>query len=222
MGICSVLATEPEKKKEPVKEMREFSYFDMNRPLQKHASDPMNVIKLKPLMLAFQMVSVQYERVIGNNSNMSLASDVNILFYSASLSGSSVTNVTQTITGFGLSPEFRFYPGGNAPRGFFLGPYVTYFGMGIKMEGTGSGGGRATAELTGINAVGGGALIGWKWLIGDVFSIETHVGANYLSMKIPTTVTYKEAGQPDQIDQGPDVNFAGFLPSLNFSLGYAF
>ncbi len=181
----------------------------------KYSSDPENCIKLKVIPLLFRMASLQYERKI--KDNMTVACDVNLLFFSATTGGTTVS-----YNGFGLSPEFRFYPGGEAMKGFFIGPYLSYLGMSLKGEVENTARGKGTGEISGITAIGGGAILGWKWIFGDVFALETHLGLNYLSLTLPGKMDYKyEDGTSGSEDLG-SFSGSGILPTAGLSLGYAF
>ncbi len=213
-------AAEPVLKAEPTLPSSSQHLSDVKMPKKAMRGDAENCIKLKLVPLAFSMVSLQYERAL--NEKMSAACDLNLLFYSMSTGVGSLTDAKVTYSGFGISPEFRYYPGEEALKGFFVGPYLTYFNMGIKAEGTDMYGKTGSAEITGITAMGGGALLGWKWLIADVFAIETHVGVNYLSMTTPTTIDVKYSNGTTNKEDFPKVSFSGALPTAGVSLGYAF
>lgn len=220
MFSTTLLATEPTFI--PKNDLPKSSYNlnDVKKFKKANYGDPQNAIKLKLIPLLFNMVSLQYERAL--NEKMSVACDLNFLFYSSTIGAAGLSGGKVSYSGFGISPEFRFYPGEEALKGFFVGPYISYLGMSIKAEGMGSNGLAGTAEITGINAIGGGALLGWKWLIADAFSIETHIGANYLSLTIPSTVTVNYSNGTSDIQSGPDFSASGFLPTGGVSLGYAF
>lgn len=187
---------------------------------QKGYGNPENVVKLKLVPLAFSMASIQYERVL--NDYMSVAADLNLLFYSTTTTAGSLSSASLKYSGFGLSPEFRYYPSGNAPAGFFLGPYLTYFGMGFKLEGADITGISGKAEVSGISAFGGGLLLGWKWLIKDAFAIETHLGLNYLNVNIPDKIDLTYSDGRKETVTGIGFSAAGILPTGGLSLGYAF
>lgn len=189
------------------------------------AETPQNAIKIKILPLIFNMASFQYERVI--NEKMSVACDVNYVFYSSTSDGNSMgagvnTSSKVTFTGFGISPELRFYPGEEALKGFFVGPYLNYLTMNIKVENTDVNGLTGIGELKGITALGAGVLLGWKWLVAESFSIEAHTGLNFLTVNVPSTVTVKYSDGTSKTEDGPNLSASGLLPTLGFSLGYAF
>ncbi|MCX6187153.1 MAG: DUF3575 domain-containing protein [Bacteroidetes bacterium] len=213
-------AAEPVLKAEPKLPASSQHLSDVKMTKKAMRGDAENCIKLKLIPLALSTVSLQYERAL--NEKMSAACDVNFLFYSTTTDLGSLTGGKLSYTGFGLSPEFRYYPGEEALKGFFVGPYLTYFNMGIKAEGTDASGRTGSAELTGMTAMGGGALLGWKWIIADVFAIETHVGVSYLSMTTPTTIDVKYSDGTKKTEAFPSISLTGTLPTAGVSLGYAF
>jgi len=217
----SAFAFEPDLTKVPMtKSVEPFKY--LKREKVHRGYDKENVIKLKLIPLLLSTVSLQYERVL--KENMSAACDVDFLFYSTSIpDASSLSNVTLTFSGFGLSPEFRFYPGGEAPKGFYVAPYLSYFSLGFKEVGKDlSSGATGSAEIRGLTAMGAGVIVGYQWLIGGVFSIETHLGASFTNMSTPSTITVKYTGQPDQTIPFPSFTFSGFLPTAGVQIGVAF
>lgn len=184
------------------------------------SDNPQNVIKIKLFPFLWRVTSLQYERTL--KDNLSIACDVNFMFYSASISSSSLQSAKASYTGFGVSPELRFYPGANAPRGFFIAPYATYFTMGLKVEGKDANGSTGSASISGINAIGGGALLGWKWLIADVFAIEAHLGVNYLSFSTPDRIDITYADGTKSTEPAPSLSAEGVIPTGGISLGYGF
>jgi hypothetical protein len=194
------------------------------KTLESKSEIPKNAIKIKILPLLFSTASFQYERVI--SEKLSVACDFNYLFYTTTnqsfSSGSSVSDSKVSFSGFGISPELRLYPGEEALKGFFVGPYINYLNMSIKVENTESNGVTGIGELKGITALGAGVLLGWKWLVAESFSIEAHTGLNYLMVNIPTDLSVRYSDGSTKNEEGPDLNASGLLPTLGFSLGYAY
>ncbi len=197
-----------------------YSLTGYKKLKQTYSSEPQNVVKLKLFPMIFSLFTLQYERSI--KENMSVACDFSFLRRTSSSTDVSGESISTTISAFGFSPEFRFYPSGDASQGFFVGPYATYLNMGIKGEYTNSNGAKGTGEISGITAVGGGVLLGWKWLIKDAFVIESHLGYNYLSFSTPSTVDVTYTDGTNGVEKVDALNFAGGLPTAGLSLGYAF
>jgi hypothetical protein len=197
-----------------------YSLTDFKKMKKANADDPQNAIKLKLFPMVFTLFTLQYERSI--TDNMSVACDLSFLRRTQSSTSTSGESLSTTISAYGFSPEFRFYPSGDARQGFFVGPYATYLNMGIKGEYKNSNGSKGTGEISGITAVGGGVLLGWKWLIKDAFVIETHLGYNYLSFSTPETVDVGYEDGTKGVEKVEALNFSGGLPTAGLTLGYAF
>lgn len=222
MFSATLLAVEPTltltKKSESPKSP--YSLNEVNKLKKAAYGDPQNVVKVKLFPMIFSLFTLQYERTI--KENMSVACDLSFLRRTTSTTDINGGETSTTISAYGLSPEFRFYPSGDASRGFFLAPYATYLNMGIKGEYTNSNGSKGTGEISGITIVGGGVLLGWKWLIKDAFAIETHLGYNYLSFTTPSTVDVSYTDGTKGVEKVDALNFSGGLPTAGLSLGYAF
>lgn len=109
-----------------------------------------NLIKANILFLAFPSVSIQYERKVFNKNSIGLSvnytSNRNIPFLNLinrQLGDSEYTknqlhNIS--INSTAISPEFKFYLGKEAFKGFYIGPFIRYavydvkFPMDYKVE----------------------------------------------------------------------------------------
>ncbi|MFH2094917.1 MAG: DUF3575 domain-containing protein [Bacteroidota bacterium] len=87
------------------------------------------------------------------------------------------------ISAISVTPEFRFYPGGSALKGFYLGPYLKYAnymfsssyisdvdyvdnGLDYTQE-------DVVFELKGnVQKMGGGIMVGYQWIISEAVSID--------------------------------------------------
>ena len=195
------------------------------KPLKNGDDVPKNVIKLKPIALALGIVALQYERAFG--PHISAACDVSLLAYSigAAAGTPSGTNaLSYKLTGFGISPEFRYYPANArpAPKGFFVAPFIEFYSLSVNVSGTDATTGKdVSGSISGINAGGGGALLGWQFLIGNVFSIDINAGFRYLSLTTPSSYEYTVNGQ-NKVVAVPSVSASGIGPAGNIALGFAF
>jgi hypothetical protein len=109
--------------------------------------------------------------------------------------------------GFGIQPDFRFYPSKNEDlKGFYIAPFARYF----SMTGTND---PLNAEGT-LNIVGGGLLIGGQFLIGEWFTLDIFAGPQYLSFSVK-----EETGSSDDL-KTPSLE--GFLVRGGLTLGFAF
>ena len=72
--------------------------------------------------------------------------------------------------GFNISPEFRFYPKGEALKGFYVGGYLRYANRKMSIIDESD---FYTQEATGkLTTIGGGFQMGKQWIIADVVSID--------------------------------------------------
>lgn len=156
--------------------------------------EPNIAIKMNLTQLGFKNLSFQGE--YGFHPKMSVALGFSSLLKSKVPGYSGDANFGPlNYSGFALTPEFRFYPGGKeekpAPNGFYIAAYIRY--AKYKMTQTVS----YTEENTPQNphpfpktysanstqtygGVNGGIMIGRQWIIGKHFNIDWWiVGAGY-------------------------------------------
>lgn len=158
-----------------------------------------NAIKTNGLGIAIGLPNLAYERALNDKSSIQAA----IAFASYSF-------VDSKFTGFGVTPEYRFYPASSkeAIEGFYFGPVLNYFNFKVKNE-------TANAEAS-LSVFGGGAKFGWNWLLGsqDAFCIDLGLGFTYLSANTDVKTGNENDLNVDRV--------SGVLPLLGLSLGYAF
>ncbi len=98
------------------------------------AQDHPNVVKINLFGLAARNFSLQYERALTKKSAVALgfgflpSGAIPLVPQSAFDSDSSGTLKSITLSGFSITPEYRWYPGtkDGAPNGFYLAPYIRY------------------------------------------------------------------------------------------------
>ena len=151
-----------------------------------------NVVKINTLSLLVGTGSVFYERKLTDNASAQMG--VGYLNYK--FSGT-------TFSGIFLTPEFRYYPKGNAIDGFYLAPYMRYNKYSLNN-------GSDNADYTNV---GGGALIGHQWISNSGFTMDLFFGGHYGSGKI----TGSSNGEPFDTDR-----FEGFRIRVGFALGFSF
>jgi hypothetical protein len=128
----------------------------------------MNEVSLNLFSPFVRTLSLSYER--GLNSNMSLQFTGNYLFgYTIEDDGAGSTT---KFSGYGFVPEFRYFPSGNALKGFFVSPFLRYRHTSFTSE-TPS---LNLEEKATLNQIGGGLTVGAQWIFGDVISMELHGG----------------------------------------------
>jgi hypothetical protein len=152
-----------------------------------YAQEADHVIKLNLFSLPLKNLSFQYEKPFADNFSFALG-----LNYRMPGSLNRIDNImseqhenaqtSSRISGFGFTPELRIYFSGNAPKGFYLAPYLRYSNYRASIEGLWEPDNTGTiVPLVGsFNSFGGGAMIGAQWLIAGKFSIDWWIiGAHY-------------------------------------------
>jgi hypothetical protein len=154
-------------------------------------------------------LSLTYERAFSDN----ISGQLNFFYTFGGKIGD-----TQ-LSGFGITPEFRYYPSGERMRGFHLTPFIRYQSFTLKTEYTDTDPNtfltkneEAKATLTGI---GGGLLVGYQWLFGERISLDLFAGPAYIS----TSVKYEDTGSEDRFETG---FIDGFGVRFGTTIGVAF
>ena len=164
-----------------------------------------SAIKLNVISVAVATANVSFESKIGDGSSFQIGA-----FYT----GFSISDTK--FTGFGITPELRFYPGGDALHGFFVGPYLRYQNFKLSSPGytyNSSGSTTATTNEATLNTFGGGANLGYQWVFGEHFVLEPFLRLGYSGGSVKVT------SGSDNYSTGAATGVT-FLPGLN--LGYAF
>lgn len=148
-----------------------------------------NVVKLNLPSLGFRNFYFSYERMITERKSISIGLSFmpsrNMFFSGNHKAGADQADIRYDnlkISGFTLTPEFRFYTGHRkeGPRGFYLAPYIRINSTSIKGSYTDTGstdytGPNNTAkfDIDGSYSVKAlGCLFGYQWLIADKISID--------------------------------------------------
>jgi hypothetical protein len=150
-----------------------------------------NVVKLNPLSLFILTGNGQYERVLHPNLSLSLGA------FGTGARFDLLHLAKVGYSGWGLTPELRYYPKGLAPNGFYVGAYFraqfyrAYGSAAVNIRNPSTGetiGGRAEFLAT-VNGLGGGALIGYQFIIAKRVSIDLFLGLGGNSVKTATEIT---------------------------------
>lgn len=141
---------------------------------------------------AFAPVGLAYERKLGKKISAQLAFSLPVGTFSSD-------GVEGKLSGYGVQPEFRYYFGKNAMRGFFVGLYANFrqykldidAGNGqIELEVPYSTGTRTVSFTTQqkgeveINHVGLGLVMGQQWIIKSRVSVGIHWGVSFGSTEV--------------------------------------
>lgn len=156
-----------------------------------------NTIKLNILAPIVKTANVQYEKAFGNKSFQLGA------FYTG------FKQSTTKFSGFGITPEFRFYLSDTpAPQGFYAAPFLRY--QNFTIEGTDP---NASAKGT-LSTFGGGLIIGKQWIFKEKVVLDIFLGPAYNSGKVKAT-----SGNADNLNPQ---SFDGFGVRTGVCFGLAF
>jgi len=181
------------------------------------------------LLSSRPVLSIQYERLI--SPGISLLCNFNFMYSSSSVTyngypySSGSIDFLRTNKGWGVQPAIRYYPSyGGAPRGFYVAGFVYYFSESLNVSSSGSITQNFSGTLDNINSIGIGAILGWKWVIRNSFTIDAGIGGGYLSVTSPSSyltildanknVVYQEAS--------PEQTRTSLSPNAELSLGFIF
>lgn len=159
-----------------------------------------SALKLNLFSLAVNTGAVSFEQKTGDMTSFQLGA-----FYTGySIGGTK-------LSGFGITPEYRFYVTGEALQGFYLAPYLRY--QNFNLTDDTNYGGSSTKNEASYSTFGGGVNLGYQWVFKQHIVLEPLLRVGYNK----GSVNVKSGG--DNYDLG---SFNGFsvLPGLN--LGYAF
>ncbi|GAA4368179.1 hypothetical protein GCM10023185_40700 [Hymenobacter saemangeumensis] len=162
-----------------------------------------NAIKLNVTSLLFGIGNGSFEHKLSDQSSLQLGA-----FYASYGSDES-----GKFTGFGITPEYRFYVTGESMQGLFIGPFVRF--QNFNISSTSTFGTSTSTDKSTLTTFGGGVNVGYQWIFGGHFSMEPFLRLGY------------NAGKPKSDNNG-NVDYTGLsyftgtsvLPGLN--LGFAF
>ncbi|HZG72527.1 MAG TPA: DUF3575 domain-containing protein [Chondromyces sp.] len=162
-----------------------------------NAQDRQNAIKINPLSLAIATGNVAYERAVNENQSFQLGG-----FYS----GISLGDVKYT--GYGITPEYRFYFGGakQALNGIYAAPFVRYQNFKFKEK--------SSSDNISFTSLGGGATIGWEKSWNSGFVLDIFAGPTYGNVKVKSTYDNNDAELLGKLD--------GFGIRTGITLGFSF
>jgi Protein of unknown function (DUF3575) len=192
-----------------------------------------NVVKFNLFGAFAQSYTLAYERVLNDKMSVQLSVgyrtfkvyDINLL----------TTEEKLTYSGPTIVGEFRYYvtnASKDVPRGFYVAPFVRYGSYTYKYSYTDTDPSYSayneTAKYT-ITSIGGGAMLGYQWLIADRVSLDVFAGPQYKSKSISnitetfangTTTTISSANGGTLVS---DKGFGGPVGArVGFNVGFAF
>ena len=159
-------------------------------------SQKRNFVKVNLFSPLVKSGSFFYERVLNDDMSGQLG-----FFFTKVSAGDT------KFSGFGITPEFRYYLSETAPpKGLFMAPYFRYSSFKLSNEGD-------SAEGN-LSVVGGGLLVGAQTLLKDVITIEAFLGPAYGFGNINVTT-----GSEDDFDI---TTFDGFGVRAGITVGIGF
>ena len=156
-----------------------------------------NAIKVNIFSPIVRTGSFFYERALNEGASAQLG-----FFYT----GYKITDTK--FSGFGITPEFRFYPSKKEDmKGFYLAPFLRYQSFTLEDEGL------VVSKGT-LSTFGGGLLIGGQFLFGDIVTLDIFIGPGYNSGSIKV-----DSGNESAFSTGA---FDGFGVRTGVTIGLAF
>ena len=156
-----------------------------------------NAVKLNPLSLAFATGNVSYERAVNANQSVQLGA-----FYS----GVGISGLKYS--GFGITPEYRFYFAGakEALNGVYAAPFARYQNFSLTDK--------ETDDKTTFSSIGGGATIGWQKMWNSGFVLDIFAGPSFSNAK------FKSDTDEDTYDLSFGMNGFGIRPGITVGFGF--
>lgn len=184
------------------------------------------VLKINPLSLFAVTANLQGEYAFNEKMSAQLGvyvGSVNLGF------GASGAEGGVGYTWFGITPEFRYYASHarkEAPAGLYLGPFLRYRSVGTSYEGSVYDPDTqtyTTADVSAnINAIGGGVLLGYQFLFGDVFALDMFIGPQYSRASTSFKVECTNCDGDEMVDEEAGLSFGGVGVRAGLAIGIAF
>ncbi len=156
-----------------------------------------NALKINPLSLAFLTGNLAYERAVSHNTSIQLG----MYYCGVHLGG-------LHYSGFGITPEYRFYFAGGKKvfDGLYTAPFLRFQFINIEDQ-------RAQAKAS-FTSTGGGAIIGYEKMWDGGFTLDIFAGPAYNQIKYRNN----SSGNTFDINGG----FSGFTIRTGITLGFGF
>lgn len=157
---------------------------------------PKNAIKMNPASVLLSTGNVSFERAVTHNQSAQLG-----VFYSGLGLGDF------KYQGFGITPEYRFYFGGQkqALNGGYVAPFARYQQFSISDKSTSA---KGKFETT-----GGGVILGWEKSYKSGFVLDLFAGPSYNNIRF-------KSGSENDFDINSGIK--GFGLRAGISLGFTF
>ena len=145
------------------------------------------VVKVHPVALAFNVISVDYEQAISDKNSF----EVGLSYYHNDFSGLLGSDAGYEVTSFGLEGGYRFYFSKNndAPEGLYAAPFVGFNSISTAYP---SG---YTSNNASAMSFGGGVKGGYQWIHDSGFVLDAYLGYGFFTGGI-SSVAYGSGGAP--------------------------
>lgn len=132
-------------------------------------------LSINPALLLLGGIGAEVEGAVG--ANVSLFASPSVLLFPSPLLLPDATDVS--VSGFGLEGGLRVFPGGSAPKGFWIGPYA---GLASASATSGRSSGHASALTV-------GGMLGYSWIFKSNFYLSLGAGGGFQSLTSASAFT---------------------------------
>jgi hypothetical protein len=189
------------------------------------AQNKKNVVKANLFGVFAGQYQLSYERTLNPKSSFQLSAGL------ISRSGSQTfgTNAYESKTsGFIVIPEYRYYLASadkGSPKGFYLAPFARILMRSTNLTDNSLEKTPDVSRKEKVSAMGGGLVLGYQALIGNLVSLDISAGPQYKSRSSKTT--YNQTGVTDDDFDSKFIDFkiqdkSGIGARFAVSLGVAF
>jgi hypothetical protein len=168
-----------------------------------------NIISANVLVYLIGFFNIEYERKIFDALSIRVrASDWALLSLGNSSSGS--------VGLYGVGADLYIYPAGKACRGFFFGPRIDNYWIAEKSNVTDLTTGNTVTQTGTLSNLRLGVQFGYKWVFDGGFEMAIALGG---WSGVSSTWSWSGGGQSTNGTTNP---LGGFLPTVDYDIGYAF
>lgn len=198
-----------------------FALFSFNASAQ----NKKNVVKANLFGVFAGQYQLSYERTLNPKSSLQLSAGLISRSGSQTFGTNSYTSKT---SGFIIIPEYRYYLASadkGSPKGFYVAPFARVLVRTNNLTDTSLERNPDVSRKEKVSAMGGGLVLGYQALIGNLVSLDISAGPQYKSRNSKTT--YNQDGVTDDDFDSKFIDFkiqdrSGMGVRFAVSLGVAF
>lgn len=139
-------------------------------------------VKANPLSLIYLTGNIQTEVATWKRQSINLGAHF-----------SSLKIGDFSYSGFGITPEYRFYLTGSELNGFYVGPYLRYQQFSVKQKATFVDPNTLAQESFTyefvLSRIGAGAIVGKEWMFKSGFTLDIYSGIGFVNNDVKLKVT---------------------------------